>query len=53
MRWFKSMFQAQRIVSIHVTVSNFFNLDRHLIAAAHYRMLRHDAFASWDRAVAI
>jgi putative transposase len=53
MRRFKSMFQAQRFVSVHATVSNLFNLGRHLIAAAHYRMLRHDAFASWDRAVAI
>ena len=53
MRRFKSLFQAQRFVSVHAAVSNLFNLGRHLIAAAHYRTLRRRAFASWDRAVAI
>ncbi len=53
MRRFKSMFQAQRFVSVHAAVSNLFNLGRHLVAAAHYRGLRLSAFASWDRAVAI
>lgn len=45
--------QAQRFVSVHATVSNLFNLGRHLVAAAHYRGLRLSAFASWDRAVAV
>jgi hypothetical protein len=49
---FKSMVQAQRFVSVHDTVSNLFNLGRHLIAAARYRTLRQSAFASWDRPVA-
>jgi putative transposase len=53
MRRFKSMFQAERFVSVHAAVSNLFNLGRHQIAAAHYRTLRQSAFASWDRAVAI
>jgi putative transposase len=53
MRRFKSMFQAQRFVSVHAAVSNLFNLGRHLVAAGHYRTRRHGAFASWDRAVAI
>jgi putative transposase len=53
MRRFKSILQAQRFVRVHAAVSNLFNLGRHLIAAAHYRMLRQGAFASWDRAVAI
>jgi putative transposase len=53
MRQFKSMFQAQRFVSVHATVSNLFNLGRHLVAAGHYRTLRQGAFASWDRAVAL
>lgn len=53
MRRFKSMFQAQRFVSVHATVSNLFNLGRHLVAAGHYRTLRQGAFASLDRAVAI
>jgi putative transposase len=39
------MVQVQRFVSVHATVSNPFNLGRHLIAAAHYRTLRQSAFA--------
>ena len=53
MRRFKSMSQAQRFVHAHAAVSNLFNLGRHLVAAGHYRTLRHGAFASWDRAMAI
>jgi putative transposase len=53
MRRFKSVFQAQRFVSVHATVSNLFNLGRHLVAAVHYRTLRQGAFASSERAVAI
>ena len=52
-RRFKSMSQAQRFVSVHATVSNLFNLGRHLVTAAHYRTLRQGVFASWDWAVAI
>ena len=33
-------------------VYNLFNLGRHLISARHYRALRHNAFAFWERAVA-
>ncbi len=47
------MLQAQRFVSVHAAVSNLFNLGRHLVVANHYRTLREEAFASWDRAVAI
>ena len=46
MRRFKSMFQAQRFVSAHATVSNLVNLGRHLVAAGHCRTLRQGAFAS-------
>ena len=53
MRRFMSMLQAQRFVSVHAAVSNLFNLGRHLVVANHYRTLREEAFASWDRAVAI
>jgi putative transposase len=53
MRRFKTMYQAQRLASVHAAVSNLFNLGRHLVAAGHYRSLRQGAFASWDRAVAI
>ena len=52
-RRFKSMLQAQRFLGVHAAVSNLVNLDRHLVAADHYRELRRGAFASWDRAVAI
>jgi putative transposase len=53
MRRFKSALQAQRFVGVHAAVSNLFNLGRHLVAADHYRWLRQEAFASWDRVVAV
>lgn len=53
MRRFKSISQAQRFVGVHAAVSNLFNLGRHRIAAGQYRTLRQEAYASWDRAVAI
>ena len=52
MRRFKSRVQAQRFLNVHAAVYNLFNLGRHLISARHYRELRHNAFASWVRAVA-
>jgi len=52
MRRFKSHVQAQRFLGVHAAVYNLFNLGRHLISARHYRALRHNVFASWDRAVA-
>jgi hypothetical protein len=47
------LLQQRRFVSVHATVSNLFDLGRHLAAVGHYRTLRQGAFASWDRAVAI
>ena len=52
MRKFKSVGQAQRFVTVHATVSNLFNLGRHLVRAEHYRNLRECAFGEWSRAVA-
>jgi putative transposase len=52
MRRFKSIRQAQRFFGADATVSNRFNLGRHLIRAEHYRDLRVSAFAEWSRAVA-
>lgn len=52
MRRFKSVRQAQRFVGAHASVSNLFNLSRHLVSAEHYRNLRIGAFAEWSRAVA-
>jgi putative transposase len=51
MRRFKSSKPAQRFVTAHSTVSNLFNLGRHLVSADHYRGLRVSAFAEWSRAV--
>ena len=53
MRRFKSTQQAQRFLSVHATVYNLFNLGRHLISAAYYRLLRQRAFASWKYATAV
>ena len=52
MRRFKSVRQAQRFVTAHAAVSNFFNLARHFVRAEHYRDLRMSAFGEWSRAVA-
>ena len=52
MQKFKSIRQAQRLVTAHAAVSNLFNLGRHLVRAQHYRDLRISAFADWERAVA-
>ena len=52
MRKFKSIVQAQRFLNVHSAVYNLFNLGRHLISAAHYRLFRMRAFASWKSAVA-
>jgi putative transposase len=52
MRRFKSVRQAQRFLGVHASVSNLFNLGRHLVRAQHYRDLRMSAFAEWSRAVA-
>jgi putative transposase len=52
MRRFKSVKQAQRFLVTHATVSNLFNLGRHLVRAEHYRDLRVSAFNEWSSAVA-
>jgi putative transposase len=52
MRWFKSSNQAQRFLSAHAAVYNFFNLGRHLVKAEHYRNLRISAFKEWKEVAA-
>ncbi|MFT6296068.1 MAG: putative transposase [Glaciecola sp.] len=52
MRKFKSIHQAQRFLSTHAAVYNWFNLGRHLVSAENYRYFRSRAFASWEKAVA-
>ena len=52
MRKFNSVGQAQRFVAVHASVSNLFNLGRHLVRAEHYRNLRISAFSERGTAVA-
>jgi putative transposase len=52
MRRFKSTGRAKRFLGALASVSNLFNLGRHLVGAQHYRDLRMSAFAEWGRAVA-
>ena len=52
MRKFKSVRQAQRFLGAHASVSNLFNLGRHLVRAEHYRNLRVGAIEEWRNAVA-
>jgi putative transposase len=52
MQRFKSAGSAQRFVSIHATVHNTFNLQRHLISRSTLRTFRAEATAEWDAAVA-
>jgi putative transposase len=53
---FKSVSQARRFLGVHATVSNLFNLGRHLVKAEHYlakhRNLRISTFSEWSSAVA-
>jgi len=40
--------QAQRTLSVHVRGHNLFQVVRHLLRAANYRVLRGRAFATWQ-----
>ena len=48
MRRFKSVEHAQRFLSVHGPVQNLFRVGRHLLRAAHHRLLRTRAFGEWD-----
>jgi putative transposase len=48
MRRFKSAGQAQRFVSVHGLVRNLFRVGRHLLRAAHHRLLRTRSFLAWN-----
>jgi putative transposase len=50
MRGFKSIGQAQRFLSVHGITQNLFRVGRHLLRAAHYRILRARAFVVWNAA---
>jgi putative transposase len=52
MRRFKSAGQAQRFLAVHGVVQSLFRLGRHLLRAAHYRLLRDRSFREWSAATA-
>ena len=48
MRRFKSAAHAQRFLSVHGLVRNLFRVGRHLLRAAHHRLIRTRSFLVWD-----
>src|SRR6266481_5961935 len=52
MQRFKSGGSAQRFLSVHATVYNNFNLQRHLISRSTLRSFRAEATTQWELAVA-
>ena len=48
MRRFKSTAHAQRFLSVHGVVRNLFRVGRHLLQAAHHRLLRTRSFLVWN-----
>ena len=48
MRRFTSVGHAQRFLSAHGPVQNLFRCGRHVLRAAHHRLLRTRAFVEWD-----
>jgi transposase-like protein len=50
MKRFKSPGSAQRFLSIHATVYNVFNLQRHLTSRRTLRVFRDQAMLTWRRA---
>ena len=49
MRRFKSAGQAQRFLSAHAPINNLFRFRRHLLTAAAARLVRAQAFATWQQ----
>ena len=52
MRRFKSAGSAQRFLSVHGVILNLFNLGRHQLSSANYRLLRERSFKEWNAAMA-
>jgi transposase-like protein len=52
MQRFKSARSAQRFLSMHATVHNTFNLQRHLVSRSTLRIFRAAAASEWRNAVA-
>jgi transposase-like protein len=49
---FKSPGSAQRFLSVHASVQNTFNVQRHLVSRNTLRVLRGEAFQNWRAATA-
>jgi len=52
MRGFKSAGQTQQFLSVHGVIRNLFNLGRHQLSSANYRLLRERSFKEWSAATA-
>ena len=52
MQRFKSPGSAQRFLSVHASVQNTFNVQRHLVSRKTLRALRGEAFRNWRAATA-
>jgi transposase-like protein len=50
MQRFKSSGSTQRFLSIHAAVQNTFNVQRHLTSRRTLRILRDEAFETWQAA---
>ncbi len=48
MRRFKSAAHVQRFAFVHGLVQNLFRVGRHLLRAAHHRLVRRETFRVWD-----
>ena len=48
MRRFKSTAHAQRFLWVHELVRNLFRVGRHLLRAAHHRLLRTRSVLVWN-----
>ncbi len=47
MQRFKSAVSAQRFLSVHATIYNHFNIQRHLISRKYHRLFRMAAMEAW------
>ncbi len=52
MRRFKSAGQAQRFLSVHGVILNFFRFARHRMRSENYRLLLARSFKDWGVAIA-
>jgi putative transposase len=52
MQGFKSAGSAQRFLSIHATIYNTFNAQRHLTSATTHRAFRASAMQTWHVVIA-